>query len=197
MLTNVWAFTTDAVAAGLIVMVFSSYMMWYRLKAKHRGGVVALVLGVASCDAFVAGLRWLFEDALPRASSALSLIPGRIHQHVAACDIARESPDMLAISRTPRRRSSTCPRTSFRMRFAIVVAHRVVCTVALKWLRGLHLPHASLREINRLCRYPSAPPNNTPTYDGRKAFSRQVTPCRHMLRVPRIRRTFSLVSLPV
>jgi uncharacterized membrane protein len=84
----------DGRLAGLIVIVFSSYMMWYRLKAKRRGEVVALVLGLASCGAFVAGLRWLFEDALPRASSALSLIPGRIHQHVAACDVARESPDM-------------------------------------------------------------------------------------------------------
>jgi hypothetical protein len=39
MLTNVWAFTMDAVVAGLIVMVFSRYIMWYRPKAKRRGGV--------------------------------------------------------------------------------------------------------------------------------------------------------------
>lgn len=36
----------DAVASGLIVMVFSSYIMWYRLKPKRRGGIVALVLGL-------------------------------------------------------------------------------------------------------------------------------------------------------
>ena len=58
-LTSVWALSMDAVAAGLIVMVFSSYIMWYRLKAKRRGGIVALLLGCISCGAFVAGLRWL------------------------------------------------------------------------------------------------------------------------------------------
>lgn len=57
-LTTVWALSMDAVAAGLIVMVFSSYVMWYRLKAKRRGGLIALFLGFASCSAFVAGLRW-------------------------------------------------------------------------------------------------------------------------------------------
>jgi hypothetical protein len=58
-LTTVWALSMDAVAAGLIIMVFSSYIMWYRLKAKRRGGVVALLLGFVSCGAFVFGLRWL------------------------------------------------------------------------------------------------------------------------------------------
>jgi len=58
-LTTVWALSMDAVAAGLIVMVFSSYIMWYRLKTKRRGGVVALLLGFVSCGAFVFGLRWL------------------------------------------------------------------------------------------------------------------------------------------
>ena len=58
-LTTVWALSMDAVAAGLIVMVFSSYIMWYRLKTKRRGGVVALLLGFVSCGAFIFGLRWL------------------------------------------------------------------------------------------------------------------------------------------
>lgn len=58
-LTTVWALSMDAVAAGLIIMVFSSYIMWYRLKAKRRGGIVALLLGFVSCGAFVTGLRWL------------------------------------------------------------------------------------------------------------------------------------------
>ena len=55
-LTTVWALSMDAVAAGLVVMVLSSYIMWYRLKAKRWGGIIALVLGFASCGAFVAGL---------------------------------------------------------------------------------------------------------------------------------------------
>ena len=58
-LTTVWALSMDAIAAGLIIMVFSSYIMWYRLKGKRRGGIVALVLGFVSCGAFVTGLRWL------------------------------------------------------------------------------------------------------------------------------------------
>ena len=58
-LTTVWALSMDAVAAGLIILVFSSYIMWYRLKAKRRGGIVALLLGFVSCGVFVAGLRWL------------------------------------------------------------------------------------------------------------------------------------------
>jgi len=52
-LTTLWALSMDAVAAGLIVMVFSSYIMWYRLKAKRLGGAVALVLGFLTCAAFV------------------------------------------------------------------------------------------------------------------------------------------------
>ena len=59
LLTTVWALSMDAVALGLIWMVISSYVMWYRLPTKRRVGIVALMLGFATCAAFVAGLRWL------------------------------------------------------------------------------------------------------------------------------------------
>lgn len=59
MLTTVWTLAMDAVALGLIVMVFSSYIMWYRLRAKRLGGIVALLLGFISCGAFLGALRWL------------------------------------------------------------------------------------------------------------------------------------------
>jgi hypothetical protein len=59
LLTTVWALSMDAVAGGLIVMVFSSYIMWYRLKGKRLGGIVALLLGCVSCGALVFGLRLL------------------------------------------------------------------------------------------------------------------------------------------
>ena len=49
----------DAVAFGLIVMVFSSYIMWYRLRAKRLSGLAALLAGVISCGAFLGTLRWL------------------------------------------------------------------------------------------------------------------------------------------
>jgi len=57
-LTTVWALTMDAVAAGLVFMVLSSGIMWYRLKGKRAAGVVALTLGLVSCGAFLAALRW-------------------------------------------------------------------------------------------------------------------------------------------
>ena len=55
-LTTVWALSMDAVAIGLIVMVFSSYVMWYRLRTKRLGGAVALLIGFLSCGALVVGL---------------------------------------------------------------------------------------------------------------------------------------------
>jgi hypothetical protein len=58
-LTTVWALSMDALGVGLILMVFSSYIMWYRLKGKRRGGIAALLLGFLSCGVFVTGLRWL------------------------------------------------------------------------------------------------------------------------------------------
>lgn len=58
-LTTVWALAMDAVAFGLLAMVFSSYIMWYRLPAKRLGGTVALLLEVISCGAFLGALRWL------------------------------------------------------------------------------------------------------------------------------------------
>jgi hypothetical protein len=60
MLTTVWAISMDAVAIGLIVMVASSYIMWYRLKPKRRGGATALLLGCVACFVFVAGFTWAF-----------------------------------------------------------------------------------------------------------------------------------------
>lgn len=58
-LTTIWALSMDAVAAGLVMMVCSSYVMWYRLRTKRRGGIVALLAGLATCGVFVVGLRWL------------------------------------------------------------------------------------------------------------------------------------------
>ena len=55
-MTGVWVFAMDALAAGLVVMVFGSYYMWWRLKKLKTLGVVALGLGCAICGAFVVGL---------------------------------------------------------------------------------------------------------------------------------------------
>jgi hypothetical protein len=55
-LTTIWAMAMDAVAAGLVLMVVSSYVMWFQLRTRRRSGIVALGAGVACCIALVAGL---------------------------------------------------------------------------------------------------------------------------------------------
>ena len=59
-LTAMWAFSMDAVAAGLIFMVLSSLYMWFKLPRKRLSGVVVLGLGSLICGLFCVGLRWLF-----------------------------------------------------------------------------------------------------------------------------------------
>jgi hypothetical protein len=53
--TTLWVAAMDSLAAGLIVMVFGSYYMWYRLKQRHTIGLIALGAGVLSCAAFFTG----------------------------------------------------------------------------------------------------------------------------------------------
>ena len=59
-LTTVWAYSMDAIAAGIIFMVLSSVLMWFRLPQKRTFGAVVLVLGTLLCGWFCVGLRWLF-----------------------------------------------------------------------------------------------------------------------------------------
>jgi hypothetical protein len=59
-LTSVWAYSMDAVAAGLIFMVLSSLYMWFKLPQKRLVGAVVLGLGSLICGLFCVGLRWLF-----------------------------------------------------------------------------------------------------------------------------------------
>lgn len=59
-LTSVWAYSMDAVAAGLIFMVLSSLYMWWKLPQKRLVGAVVLGLGSLLCGLFCVGLRWLF-----------------------------------------------------------------------------------------------------------------------------------------
>ena len=46
----------DALAAALLVMVFGSYYMWWRLKKRHALGLVALLAGAVTCGWFVSGI---------------------------------------------------------------------------------------------------------------------------------------------
>jgi hypothetical protein len=59
-LTSLWAFSMDAIAAGLIFMVLSSLYMWFKLPQKRVPGAVVLALGSLICGLFCIGLRWLF-----------------------------------------------------------------------------------------------------------------------------------------
>jgi hypothetical protein len=55
-MTRIWVFAMDALAAGLIIMVFGSYYMWWRLKKRKALGLATLFLGIFCCAVFVAGV---------------------------------------------------------------------------------------------------------------------------------------------
>jgi len=61
-LTTIWALAMDALAAGLILMVFSGIYMWYGLIRKRRLGAAALALGVLICLWFAIGLKLLVSS---------------------------------------------------------------------------------------------------------------------------------------
>jgi len=53
MVTSLWVFAMDALAAGLIAMVLGSYYMWWKLKKSKTVGVIVLAAGAACCIAFL------------------------------------------------------------------------------------------------------------------------------------------------
>ena len=55
-MTRIWSLAMDALAIGLVIVVFSGLYLWYRLPAKRRPGLVALLAGVTSCVFFLSGL---------------------------------------------------------------------------------------------------------------------------------------------
>jgi len=59
-LTSVWAWAMDAVAVGLILIVLSSFYMWYELRQKRMLGVIVVLSGLLSCGLFCIGLRWFY-----------------------------------------------------------------------------------------------------------------------------------------
>jgi len=58
-LTTIWVVAMDALAAGLLLMVLSSYYMWFGLKNKRWWGTVWLAAGFLSCGFFAVGLDWI------------------------------------------------------------------------------------------------------------------------------------------
>jgi hypothetical protein len=59
LLTSLWTFSMDALAAGLIFMVLSGCYMCYRVRRKRLAGAFALLAGSVCCALFVIGLRLL------------------------------------------------------------------------------------------------------------------------------------------
>ena len=52
-MTSLWSFSMDAVAIGIIILVLSSYYMWFRLGSKRLGGAASVGLGFLVCLFFV------------------------------------------------------------------------------------------------------------------------------------------------
>ena len=55
-LTRIWSLAMDALALGLMALVLSGLYLWYRLPARRRPGLIALILGIACCAFFAYGL---------------------------------------------------------------------------------------------------------------------------------------------
>lgn len=60
LVTKIWSLCMDAVAFGLILMLLSSYYMWYCLKKNRLPGWITLAAGFLLCAFFVLGLAWLY-----------------------------------------------------------------------------------------------------------------------------------------
>jgi hypothetical protein len=60
-LTAIWAYSMDFVAAGLIFMVMSSLYLWLKQPAKLLPGALCLASGSLICGLFCFGLRWIFS----------------------------------------------------------------------------------------------------------------------------------------
>jgi len=56
MLTRVWVFSTDALCAGLLVLVVSGIYMWLGMAGKRGVGLMSLLLGILGCGVFVFAL---------------------------------------------------------------------------------------------------------------------------------------------
>ena len=58
-LTKVWAFAMDAVAAGMVFLVLTGLNLWWGLRAKRTLGALALTIGIIVCGLLVLGIRLL------------------------------------------------------------------------------------------------------------------------------------------
>lgn len=59
-MTKLWSLAMDALALGLVTLVISGLLLWWRLPNKRLPGAAALVLGVVSCAFLVYGFGTWF-----------------------------------------------------------------------------------------------------------------------------------------
>lgn len=59
LITNIWRFSMDGIAVGLILLCISSWMMWYKIRKDYTWGPMILVIGFAGAIYFVFLLRML------------------------------------------------------------------------------------------------------------------------------------------
>ena len=57
--TTAWAVAMDAVAVGLILMVASGIIIWWRSGERRPAGILVLTAGTLACSALLAGWRWI------------------------------------------------------------------------------------------------------------------------------------------
>ena len=57
--TKIWSFSMDALCVGVIVLVFSSLYMAWKLKANRVGALVSLTLGIIVFVYFMWGQAWM------------------------------------------------------------------------------------------------------------------------------------------
>ena len=59
LITSVWKLSMDGIAIGLLLLCISSWIMWYKIRARYGWGWMALLLGFAGAIYFVVVLGLL------------------------------------------------------------------------------------------------------------------------------------------
>lgn len=61
-LTRIWSLAMDALSVGLLILVASGSLLWWRLPQKRGAGMVALSLGLVCCAFFLYGFGTRFTS---------------------------------------------------------------------------------------------------------------------------------------
>ncbi len=58
-ITNLWRLSMDGIATGFVLLCFSSWIMWFKIRERYRWGWMVLLLGFAGAGYFVFILQML------------------------------------------------------------------------------------------------------------------------------------------